>query len=358
MCHRPYVFVLGSSALNLYFCHMRQFIWLWWLLPLLASAQKKHAVVTYAAQKFKLQVYAANWEKESEELIPIHHLKGEPTAESYHTTGSVRSCYLSRNGQFLYFSLHHMPDATAGTQDSTASAFLYVYDRSTKRTSKVMQLPPTTFIPWEVNEVRQTVLVYDYLKQAVSETSLISGTSRTLFYVTLHASNYRMWTDSTHCHFVYVTNDSIRKTTYHFESGVITTTFLFKYPDFAGYEHEQLLVFSSPGKGNLTYLISPQRRSIKTIPRTNDYAAWRKDGLLFITEENALCLYNNRLELVRSHYMQAPVVLQVLGQEAVVVYSQNHSRVFGVVDENLQQVTSLPEVHDNFIQLITDIVSP
>ena len=333
---------------------MKQCLWFLWLIPLLTSAQQKHAVVTYAAQKFKLQVYSAQWEKVSEELIPIHHLKGEPTAESYHTTGSVRSCYLTRNGQLLYFSLHHMPDVT----DSTASAYLYVYDRWSKRIRQMMKLPQTTFIPWEVNEFRNSVIYYDYHTQAVNETLLSNGTTRTLFHVTLHASNYRMWTDSAQCHFVYITNDSIRKTTFHLESEATTTTFLFKYPDFAGYEHEQLLVFSSPGKGNLTYLISPQRRSIKTIPHTNDYAAWRKDGLLYITEENALCLYNNRLELVRSHYAQAPVVLQVLGQEAVVVYSQDHSRVFGVVDETLQQLTPLPEVHDNFIQLITDIVAP
>lgn len=320
-------------------------------IPLFGWSQKKHAVVTYAANKFKVQVYNNYWEKENDIVVSIAVLNGTPTAENYHTTGALRSAYITSDGSKMYFSLYHLP--AESETDSIKWTALFMYEFATKKISRILELPLTMYVPWELNEARNTLLLYDYNEGWVKEISLSSKESKRLFPTTLHSGNYQLISDTTLCSFIYVFRESIYKTDYSFLTEQSKSSVLFNYPDYSGYRNGNLLVFSLPGKGNLTYLITPQRKYIKSIPRTNDYAAWKDDNHLYITEENALCLYNLKLEMVKSFYVEQPFVLQTLENELLIAYTKNKERRFAIVDSNLTTLTELPEVYDNFIQLIT-----
>ena len=325
-------------------------------LPLLVWSQKKHAVVTYAVNKFKVQVYSSTWEKENDIVVNIADLKGSPTAENYHTTGALRSTYISSDGSKMYFSLYYLPSETdADTLKWTA---LFMYEFATKKINRIAELPLSMYVPWELNEARNTVLLYDYNEGWVKEINLNSKENKRLFPATLHSGNYQLLSDSSRYSFIYVYRDSIYKTDYHFLTGQTKNSVLFNYADYSGYRNGNLLVYSLPGKGNLTYLITPQRRHVKSIPRTNDYAAWKDDNHLYITEGNSLCLYNLKLEMVKSFYVEKPFVLQTLENELLIAYTKNKERRFAIVDNNLTTLTELPEVHDNFIQLITTFTQP
>lgn len=325
-------------------------------LPLLVWSQKKHAVVTYAVNKFKVQVYSSTWEKENDIVVNIADLKGSPTAENYHTTGALRSTYISSDGSRMYFSLYYLPSETDA--DTVKWTALFMYEFATKKINRVAELPLTMYVPWELNEARNTLLLYDYNEGWVKEISLNSKESKRLFPATLHSGNYQLLSDSTRYSFIYVYRDSIYKTDYHLLTEQTKNSVLFNYADYSGYRNGNLLVYSLPGKGNLTYLITPQRRHIKSIPRTNDYAAWKDDNHLYITEENALCLYNLKLEMVKSFYVEKPFVMQTLENELFIAYTKNKERRFAIVDSNLTTLTELPEVYDNFIQLITTFTQP
>lgn len=325
-------------------------------LPIRVWSQKKHAVVTYAANKFKVQVYNSSWDKENDIVVNIEQLEGSPTAENYHTTGALRSTYITSDGSKMYFSLYHLPVESA--TDSIKWTALFMYEFATRKISRILELPLTMYVPWELNEARNTILLYDYNEGWIKEMNLKSMKSKQLFPATLHSGNYQLISDSSSCSFIYVYRDSIYKTDYHFLTEQSKSNVLFNYPDYSGYRNGNLLVYSLPGKGNLTYLITPQRRHIKSIPRTNDYAAWKDDNHLYITEENALCLYNLKLEMVKSFYVEKPFVMQTLENELLIAYTKNKERRFAIVDSNLTTLTELPEVYDNFIQLITTFTQP
>ncbi|MCC6683939.1 MAG: hypothetical protein IT247_02600 [Bacteroidia bacterium] len=303
-------------------------------------------------QIITIQYFSEDWEKIKEVKLPIKSTGGWPVVDAFHTMGAYQSMQLNKEGNRLFVFLYDgYEGADEEPEPENLFTSLYVFDLDTKKSEKLFDIPRTNHVMWQYIEPRNSIIYYDDSLGLFTETSLQSGQKKPLYPITFNGTSSQLTATDSGFLFVYTRNDSVFKTAYTFANGLSKTTFLFDYPDFSSYEYNNLLVLGPSWKGNISFVITPDKKYTANIPFTNFNSYWKNKEQFYIIQKSGIAIYNTRFQLIKSYYLEHPHIYANLSAGLLISYG---NQSFAFIDHDLTTLTNLPQVHDNFISCIAE----